>query len=68
MNKQPLTEEELRDIFTEYCSITDRYVQALIRKDTLILQQNETIEKLQGEIERYHGMIFGEPEKPEGSN
>ena len=64
---QPLTEEQLRDIFTEYCSITDRYVQVLIRKDTLILQQNETIEKLQGEIERYHKMIFGEPKSPEVS-
>lgn len=63
--KQQLTEEELRDIFTEYCSITDGYVQALIRKDTVILQQNETIEKLQEEIERYHGILFESAEVSE---
>ena len=67
MTKQPLTEEQLRDIFTEYCSITDRYVQALIRKDTLILQQNETIDELTEKVERYRKMIFEIPDKAEVS-
>jgi len=62
---QPLTEEKLRDLFTEYCSITDRYAQALIRKDKLLLDQQNTIDELREENERLRKVAFDVPEKAE---